>query len=73
MMKSMLTRKLLLVAALVSAGLASGAAPAKASGNCDGRISYLTGACTYCSWGTECGGCQISGCTSEPVRPAVDG
>lgn len=63
-MKKILNRKLFL-AALVTAGLGYGAAPANADGNCDGRVSWLTGYCTYCEWGGACGACQIRGCVPK--------
>jgi hypothetical protein len=64
-------RRGFLAAVITASALGSGAVRAQAvdeppsgGGPCDGKISYLTGKCTYCEWGGRCGGCQIEGCTA---------
>jgi hypothetical protein len=63
-------RRGFLAAVIAATALGGGAVRAQAveeppseGGGCLGRISWLTGKCTYCEWGGRCGGCIIEGCT----------
>lgn len=59
--------RIALVAAAAALGTLSMLPQQASAGECTGRKSYLSDACTFCQWGGACGDCTYF-CTNPPTR-----